>query len=218
MIYRTLERILSPERLAPYLAKHGGDIKKAIDHYKANIKISESFYPGIAILEVGLRNNIDLQLKRKYGTDNWFDDAIFIRDVSSFQIDKISDARRTIHREKKTVTSGKMVAELTFGFWTSLFDAKFERVLWKDLRLAFPKCPKKVRQRKNVSSKLNSIRKFRHRVFHHEPISWSITALDNYKKEIIEGIHWLNGNLTTFFKDTIRIEEVLRKQEKYLKQ
>lgn len=217
MNYSTLERILSQDRLAPYLAKHGGDTNKAIEHYKANIKISESFYSGIAILEVGLRNNIDLQLKRKYGTENWFDDAAFIKDVSSFQIDKISDARRTIHREKKAVTSGKMVAELTFGFWTSLFDTKFEKVLWKDLRLAFPKCPKKERQRKNISSKLNSIRKLRNRVFHHESISWNINALDNYKKEILEGIDWLNGDLTTFFKDTIRIEEVLRKQEKYIK-
>lgn len=133
-----------------------------------------------------------------------------------FQIDKISDARRSIHREKKTITTGKMVAELTFGFWTSLFDTKFERILWKDLRLSFPKCPKNKRQRKNISSKLNSIRKLRNRVFHHESISWSINALDNYKKEIFEGINWLNGDLSEFFNDTIRIEEVLRQQEKYI--
>lgn len=111
-----------------------------------------------------------------------------------------------------------MVAELTFGFWTSLFDTKFERVLWKDLRLAFPKCPKMERQRKSISSKLNSIRKLRNRVFHHESISWNINALDNYKKEILEGIDWLDGDLTTFFKDTIRIEEVLRKHEKIIKE
>lgn len=84
MNYNTLEQILSQERLTPYLAKHDGDSEKAIDHYKANIKISESFYAGIAVLEVGLRNNIDLQLRRKYGTDNWFDDPAFINDVSSF--------------------------------------------------------------------------------------------------------------------------------------
>lgn len=213
MNYSALERILSQERLTPYLAKHDGDFEEAIEHYKANIKISESFYAGIAVLEVGLRNNVDLQLRRRYGTDNWFDDATFINEVSSFQIDKISDARRSILREKKPVTTGKMVAELTFGFWTSLFDTKFERVLWKDLRLSFPRCPKNERQRRNISSKLNSIRKLRNRVFHHEPISWSIDALDNYKNAILEGINWLNGDLTEFFNDTIRIEEVLRKQE-----
>lgn len=216
MNYSTLERILSNERLAPYLSKHNGDHEKAIQHYKANIKISESFYAGIAILEVGLRNNIDLQLRRKYSTVNWFDSSYFLNDVSNFQIDRIHDARRAIIKEKKTVTSGKMVAELTFGFWTSLFDSKFERVFWKDLRLVFPKCPKNDRQRKNVSSKLNSIRKLRNRVFHHESIAWSINALWKYEKEIIEGINWLNGDLYTFFSDIIRIKEVLSQQEQYI--
>ena len=120
MNYSTLERILSNERLAPYLSKHNGDHEKAIQHYKANIKISESFYAGIAILEVGLRNNIDLQLRRKYSTVNWFDSSNFLNDVSNFQIDRIHDARRAIIKEKKTAPStsaspGAQVTRLIHG-------------------------------------------------------------------------------------------------------
>ncbi len=155
MNYNTLERIISKERLSPYLAKHTG---------------------------------------------NW-------------EIDKIQDARKTILKEKRQITPGKLVAELTFGFWTSLFDTRFERILWKDLRLAFPRCPKKDRQRRNVSSKLNSIRKLRNRIFHHESIAWSYKALVTYKNEILEGIDWLNGDLAEYFSDTIRINDVLKNQK-----
>ncbi len=209
MDFNTLEKILSTDRLIPYLTKHNRDYDKAINHYKANIRISESFYSAIAIIEVGLRNNIDNQFKRKYTTEDWYDHPDFIKDVSSFQIDRIQEARKNILKEKKIVTHSRIIAELTFGFWTSLFDTRFERSLWKNLRFAFPKCPKHIRQRKTVSSKLNSIRKLRNRIFHHESIAWNIEALTNYKNELYEVINWLNGDLTTFFKDTFRIDEVL---------
>lgn len=92
--------------------------------------ISEAFYPMLSILEVGLRNSMDYQLKRKFDDGNWFESNDFIKIASSYQIDSISDARKNIHREKKVVTPGKIIAELSFGFWTSLFDSRFEMSLW----------------------------------------------------------------------------------------
>ncbi len=165
---KAIERIISSERLELYLRHHNNDFDKAVEHYKANIEISESFYPMLSILEVGLRNNIDYQLTRKLNDENWFENNDFIKIVSSYQIDSISEARKNIHREKKVVTAGKVIAELSFGFWTSLFDSRFEMTLWKNLRLAFPNCPKKIRKRKTMSSKSNGIRNLRNRIFHHE--------------------------------------------------
>ena len=52
----------------------------------------------------------------------------------------------------------------------------------------------------------------RNRIFHHESIAWNFNALENYKNEILEGINWLNGDLTDYFSDTIRIDEVLKQQ------
>ncbi|HKK10317.1 MAG TPA: hypothetical protein VJ939_05740 [Bacteroidales bacterium] len=56
---RSIEKVFSYDRLAPYLRKHNNDFNKAIAHYKANIEISESFYPLLSVLEVGLRNQMD---------------------------------------------------------------------------------------------------------------------------------------------------------------
>jgi hypothetical protein len=212
---KAIEKVISSERLQPYLRHHNNNFEKAIEHYKANIEISEAFYPLISILEVGLRNNIDYQLRRRFKNRNWFDDSNFIKIVSSYQIDSISEARKNILREKKSITPGKIVAELSFGFWTSLFDTRFEMTLWKYLRLAFSNCPKPIRKRKTMSSKFNGIRKLRNRIFHHEPISWNTKVLNNYRKEMIEGIDWLDKELVEWCNDLIYIDKIIEKR-KYL--
>ena len=214
---KAIERIISSERLKPYLRHHNNDFDRAIEHYKANIEISEAFYPMLSILEVGLRNNMDYQLTRKFNDENWFESNDFIKKTSSYQIDSISDARKNIHREKKVITSGKIIAELSFGFWTSLFDSRFEMSLWKNLRLAFPNCPKKIRKRKTMSSKFNGIRKLRNRIFHHEAITWDLGVINNYKKEIIEGIDWLNQGLVEWSDDLIHIDKVIENRKKLIK-
>ena len=186
-------------------------------HYKANIEISESFYPLLSILEIGLRNNIDSQLKRKFEEENWFENPDFIKIVSRFQIDRVSEARNSILQKKKRVSSGKIISELSFGFWTSLLDSKFEMTLWKNIRLAFPNCPKNIRKRKTMSSKFNGIRKLRNRIFHHEAITWNLQVLKNYKKEIIEGIDWLDKDLLTWSDNLFRFDEVIEKRKTLVK-
>ncbi len=210
---KAIEQIISPERLAPYLKHHSGNFEKAITHYKSNIEISESFYPLLAILEIGLRNSIDFQLKRKFNDDSWYDNPAFIKIVYRFQIDSVSEARSSILREKKIISPGKIVSELSFGFWTSLLDAKFEKTLWKNIRLAFPNCPKKIRQRKAMSSKFNGVRKLRNRIFHHESVTWSIPALTNYRNEIVEGIDWLNKDLLNWSQNIFRCDDVINKRK-----
>lgn len=190
--------IISKERLQPYLIHHSNDQVKAIQHYKSNILVSEAFYPLLSILEIGLRNSIDLQLSKKFNDKNWFENREFIKIASRFQINRISDARTNILSEKKEITSGRIISELSFGFWTSLFDTKFEMTLWKTLRLAFPNCPKEIRKRRTMSSKFNLVRKLRNRIFHHEAITWNLDVIQEYEHEILEALDWLNKDLVNW--------------------
>jgi hypothetical protein len=210
---KAIKRIFSTERLEPYLRHHDNDFEKSLQHYKANIKISEAFYPLLSVLEIGLRNNFDNQLKRLFQDDQWHENSNFIKIVSRFQIERISEARTSILREKKQVTSGKIISELSFGFWTSLLDSRFERTLWKNLRLSFPNCPKSIRKRKTMSSKFNGIRKLRNRIFHHEPISWNIDVLINYRNEIVEGIDWLDKDLVNWCEDLMHVNQIIEKNK-----
>lgn len=206
-----VERIISKERMEPYLRHHKNDFSKAISHYKSNILISEAFYPLLAILEVGLRNSIAFQLSKRFNDKHWYENPEFVKIASRFQIDRISEARKNILSEKKEVTSGRVISELSFGFWTSLFDTKFEMTLWKSLRLSFPNCPKQIRKRKTMSSKFNGIRRLRNRIFHHEAITWNLEVLNSYKLEIIDGIEWLDKGLLDWIVELNHIDETIEK-------
>ena len=209
-----VERIISKERLEPYLNYHKNDLSKAIAHYKSNILISESFYPLLAILEIGLRNSIDYQLTKRFNDKEWYDNKEFVKIATRFQIDRISQAKTNIYSEKKEITPGRIISELSFGFWTSLFDTKFEMTLWKNLRLAFHNSPKNIRKRKTMSSKFNGIRKLRNRIFHHEAITWNLGVLNSYKDEIIQGIEWLNKDLLEWIVELNHVEETISKFRK----
>jgi len=209
-----IERIISIERLEPYLRRQENNLDKAILHYKSNISISEAFYPLLAILEIGVRNCMDDQLSKRFEDKYWFENFEFIKIASRFQIDQIAMARSNILSQKKAITSGKVIAELSFGFWTSLLDTKFEMTLWKSLRLSFRNCPKQIRKRKTMSAKFNGIRKLRNRIFHHEAITWDLHVLDSYKNEILEGIEWLDIGMLEWVGELNHVDTIIENNKR----
>lgn len=206
---RIIDKIISAERFAPYMQYHRNNTQKAMIHYKANIFISEAFYPLLSILEVGLRNSINYQLTRKFKDEAWYENPEFIKLASQFQKDRISEAKNDLRLEKKDLSPGKIIASLSFGFWTSLFDKRFQGSLWKNLRLAFPLCPKPIRQRQVISSTLNTIRKLRNRIFHHEAIAWNLSVINSCKEEILKAINWLDENLIEWMGDLYHLNHVI---------
>jgi hypothetical protein len=96
------------------------------------------------------------------------------------------------------------------GFWVSLFNAEYERVLWKALRRAFPCMPKTDRKRKNVSTALNHLRNFRNRVFHHEPISWDLQWLEEIHREMLTVISWINKDLPVWISSFDTFDNVIQ--------
>lgn len=173
------------------------------------MKISEAFYPLMSIIEIGLRNNINILLSKKFSSKYWYKTNDFNLIAIGFLSNTANDTIKSLLKSKKQPTSGRVISELNFGYSTSLFDKRYEKELWKNLRLAFPNCPKNIRKRKTISTKLNSIRKFRNRIFHHEPISWNIEALENYHKDLKDAINWLDIELLNWTKEISRVDETL---------
>ena len=91
------------------------------------------------------------------GREDWY--AVFPTTPGLSNLNRyITKASKQIAGRHEIVTPSKIIAELTLGFWVSLLNAEYELLLWKHLRRAFPYMPKHLRQRKNVSSPLNSFR------------------------------------------------------------
>jgi len=210
------EKYFSEKRLEKYFKRYGDVTEKAITHYRCNIELSEAFYPCISTFEIVLRNSISRELSVLFGREDWY--AVFATIPGLTDLNKyISQANRQIAGRKEASSPSKIVAELTLGFWVSLFNVEYERILWKDLRRVFPNMPKTVRQRKNVAPPLNRFRTFRNRIFHHEPISWSLgTALQTHA-EMLTVMGWINKDIPLWIVPFDRFDTVFQKVENELK-
>ena len=74
----------------------------------------------------------------------------------------------------------------------------------------FPNKPNQV-NRNILNQKLNSIREFRNRVYHNEPICFNGNVIDfkeetNIKNEIYELLEWIDADLTDYVDYFNRIE------------
>lgn len=110
--------------MAPYRAGvASGTWQDALDLYDWNIRAGAAFFEDLHYLEVGLRNAMDLALVERAanlgGAYPWFaHPAIRLNRGSQGAIAK-ARARAT---EGGTIPEvhGKVIAELSFGFWWSL--------------------------------------------------------------------------------------------------
>ena len=201
------EKVFSEKRMERYFILYPNDESRAVKHYQSNIKLTEAFYTSLSVLEVALRNALSRELKTMTGRDEWY--VIFANTPGLTKLNKyITQATKQIVGRHEQITSSKIIAELTLGFWVSLLNAEYERLLWKDLRRAFPYIPKKDRKRKNVSAPLNRFRAFRNRVFHNESICWNMKKVQEIHDELLLVLEWINKDLPEWLKEIDRFENV----------
>ena len=190
-----------------YFILYPNDESRAVKHYQSNIKLTEAFYTSLSVLEVALRNALSRELKTMTGRDEWY--VIFANTPGLTKLNKyITQATKQIVGRHEQITTSKIIAELTLGFWVSLLNAEYERLLWKDLRRAFPYIPKKDRKRKNVSAPLNRFRAFRNRVFHNESICWNMKKVQEIHDELLLVLEWINKDLPEWLTEIDRLKNV----------
>lgn len=199
---KEIKKILSKDRLEGYFRRYkivkGEDcsLLNAYVYYSWNTALSESLYASLQSLEVSLRNSIHNSANRYFNNPYWF------KNKSIFdykQLSMVSAAERTLKRQKKNVDPGRIISELNFGFWTSLFRARYEISFWRPIiKSAFPNMVPKERTRANISKKLHPIRILRNRVYHYEPI-WYM-ELEDIHADILKIIYWISPAMNELLK------------------
>lgn len=194
---RAIERAISEERLSNYGQSNDSDELDKVSRYVWNMSLCESLYPMLQGLEVALRNSVHSALSLHLGSDSWFDlqSNPILFDAEKKRVD---EAKRRLSKARKPHDPGKIVAELNFGFWNSLFDKRYEsssNPLWPLLiSSCFPNAPRAVLNRKSVLRRLEEIRKLRNRVFHHEPI-WHWSDLEQKHSKLVDAVGWISPEL-----------------------
>lgn len=211
MVYNKqfFEKVFSTKRMERYFAHYPNDEVRAVLHYQCNLQLAEAFYVSLSVFEVTLRNALCRELEAMTGRTDWY--AVLPTTPGLSNLNRyITQASKQIVGRHENITPAKIVAELTLGFWVSLLNSEYERLLWKNLRRAFPYIPKRERQRKNISAPLNTFRAFRNRVFHNESICWNLQRVEEIHQEMITVMSWMNKDIPEWLAQIDRFETVCK--------
>lgn len=191
--YVDLVPFVTAERLGSYVRATSSDIRSAFALYEWNMRAAASIVELSSIVEVVTRNAIDEQLRdwshaRRGGT-SWLASA----PLDHRGTEDIRKAReRATRRGKRPEVHGRVVAELTLGFWRYLTEAKCLTSLWVPaVHNAFPNEPADLRRRqRDVAFRLQQLNFVRNRAAHHEPIHQRDLAKDSALA--IELVGWVS--------------------------
>ncbi|MEL6170593.1 MAG: hypothetical protein AAFR02_01075 [Pseudomonadota bacterium] len=189
------EDALSTERLSTYMAWASQDSDVAKRLYGLNVALSEALYTPLHVLEITLRNGVHRQMVAVHG-NGWFANNQLISDL--YQQRRVQDAYQ---RFGQGAPDGKIVAELTFGFWTALFTPR-NSTLWGDLHPIF----NSPVQRRPISRRLQAIRTLRNRIAHHEVIIKD--DLLTTHQEMREIIGWLSADALVWCDERCRFQAI----------
>lgn len=208
-----MRTLLTSERLWPYEQATSGDAGRALDLYEWNTKLSAAVFEDLSYFEVFLRNACHNQLDRwcqgRGAANVWYLDPV----LNARSRQDVADARQRATRANRAETAGRVVAELTFGFWRFLHVRRYEATLWTPcLRHAYPH--QSPRRRTDVYVRLDHLNTLRNRVAHHEPIhstnvgstGLDIAALHN---EMLQLLAWIDPVIGSWVQSRSRVPILL---------
>lgn len=221
MKFQKLNTYLSPHRIGRYLIAAGSDKSKGAKLYKANLKISQAFHPLLGVLEVILRNYINIKLSAHFTDVAWIlnQKTGFMIDPSLVRRDPITGIYRPNHFLKLSVekaeqrfirlgipiTPTRIIAEQTLGFWTDFYTVHHYRLLLGKPIKVFNHLPT-GHGRHEVYDRLDKIREFRNRINHNEPVCFKGRNIDfSYVEEIYEAIieilDWIDPDIVKWVRN-----------------
>jgi len=193
---------ISTPRFNRYLAACDNNRKQAEKLYRLNLRLSQKMYAVIGLFEVILRNSIDRHFIPNKGPF-WLEEAVMDNgylDISPGCEDSFHAVQEAIHKLGQEYTHDRLIAKLTFGFWTYQFSKKEFAAAGSTLLQIFPNKPHGIRQ-KDVFKNLIRINDTRNRIAHYEPICFDKTTgtissipIQRRYELVVEMLGWLGCN------------------------
>lgn len=210
---------LSDARFATYLRHAGNDPRRALAIYEWNTQVNAAIMHDIAHLEVGLRNKIDRALTPATHADDehWTNHltmttVLFHEETPANErmIKDVTEARqRLMHpaarkRQEPTpdrMPGGKVLAELSFGFWPYLFTRARHDTIWGNyLQDQFPNST----DRNKLHQGLLEINHARNRAAHHEPVKRA--EISRIRNSILRYARYVSTDLREYMEKNSEIQ------------
>ena len=202
-----LEPTLSQARIGTYMLASGHDETRALKLCLWNAQLGEAFHLPIQSVEIALRNRINSVLVTTFGTE-WWRDPAFLAVAARRQVDALAEVRLRITKRAHPLVTGQIVAGLSFGFWVSMLDARYNPLVWSHhLASGFPSLPPS-KNRDELQRVARRIAGFRNRIWHHEPI-FKANISEEYSN-CMRALNWLCPHKTGWIKPQCKVMQVLR--------
>lgn len=204
-----LERLITAERLRSY-TERTESTTGALRLYEWNMRAAASVMELTGVVEVIARNSLDRELRAWTAARTgapWFD----VAPLDSRGRADLAKARARASRDgRRGEVHGRIIAELTFGFWRYLVESRYHTSLWvPDLHRAFPHGPDNLRVRRSeVTRRLQQLHFVRNRAAHHEPIHARNLQRDH--DYALELLGWISPQAAVWAAETTSLRAVLR--------
>lgn len=212
---------LSPYRLRlAFRATAGERDANTLARCLYNVALCEALYPVLNHLEIALRNSLDVAISAHYpasaaggmGTDGlplagcWLDATPGV--LGPWERTEVQRVKKKLLGAGKSVTSHRLIAGLSLGFWAGLFTRAYEIApnssyivgsaaktsLWpRHLRAVLPHIPKRIATRDHAYKTFRAISDLRNQIFHHRPI-WRL-PLNALHVSATDAVGWVSPDL-----------------------
>jgi len=218
--HEAIAQRLTRDRLRSYLAATNDDLAASIALYDWNARVGGALHEDIGRLEVVFRNAIDEALVA-YGSAKGWPTVWYLRRElfpggrhGARALADIDLARRRATRRGVPEAHGKVVAELSFGFWRFLCTPPYLTSLWVPaVASAFSGHPdhgdpRAVRN--DVDARIDRIHFLRNRIAHYEPVHQRNLQLDLRGIEELAG--WISDEARDWIVGASRAADVIQRR------
>lgn len=175
-----IENFISQQRFERYWHSCNRNDEYALRAYEANILLSQSFYPLLSILEIALRNRLNIIMGAHFHDENWIFNGVktsgFLshaklgkKFVGKAQVCKVIEDLKIMHKDVRQ----QLIPNLPFSFWARFYQADYFGVLAAKPIDVFSFSKRKL-NRDEVHKMLKGTVDFRNRIYHNEPICFGI--------------------------------------------
>lgn len=210
-------KYLSKPRYNRYLAATTNDNARAKRLYMANIRLAQAFHPILSQFEVVLRNSLNVICADYFADPDWiinqkngFMSNALLKKSNYFLRTSIQNTETKLIRRNIPITSGKIIADQTFGFWLAFFlPHHYTLIAGQSIHIFYHKPSSE--NRATLYHKLDEIKNFRNRVNHCEPLCFVSHSIDctyalEIRTKIYSLVEWIDPDLVPFFKSIDNIQ------------
>jgi len=212
--FQSIRAALSQARFDSFRTTAAEDDLQLLARQLWNQALGAALYPTLGFLEVALRNAMHGAISSAFGP-TWYDDPLVLVDLQYAQ-PRVLKAKQVVAKRTgyNPPSINKVVAELDFGFWTSLLDRQYaagrqrpasQKLLWpRLLPQVFTITARAGRRFVAFRTRFNNVRKLRNSMSHHARFwlgrppdgpNLARTSLNQEHQDVIEAIGWLNEDL-----------------------